>query len=129
MPDTTHIREILDQFRFSSAIDVLLIAAVIFSTLRLLTGTRAMTQVRGALLLLLAAVILGWIFDLTVVNYLVRWSLPALLIGGAIIFQPELRRALDRLGRTGLRGWTDNRRSRSLISTNSRMRWAIRPSL
>ena len=49
MPDTTHLREILAQFGFSSAIDVLLIAAVIFSTLRLLTGTRAMTQLRGAL--------------------------------------------------------------------------------
>ena len=106
MPDFDHLREILGQFGPAAALDVLLIASVIFAALSLVSGTRAMTQVRGALLLLLAAVILGWIFDLTVVNYLVRRSLPALLIGGAIIFQPELRRALDRLGRTGLRGWT-----------------------
>ena len=42
---------------------------------------------------------------LTVINFLVENSVTALVIGGAIIFQPELRRALDRLGRTGVNGW------------------------
>jgi diadenylate cyclase len=105
MPDFAHFRDVLDQFRPSSAVDVLLIAALIFASLRLLTGTRAMTQVRGALMLILLAVVLGRVFGLTVVNWVVSRSLPALIIGAAIIFQPELRRALDTLGRTGLRGW------------------------
>ncbi|MFN0145196.1 MAG: diadenylate cyclase CdaA [Dehalococcoidia bacterium] len=104
MPDFEHFREVVGQFRPASAIDVLIIAVLLFSTLRLLSGTRAMTQVRGALVLVLVAVILGRAFDLTVMNWLVSRSLPALLIGAAIIFQPELRSALDRLGRTGIRG-------------------------
>jgi diadenylate cyclase len=105
MPDFDHFNEILEEFELSSAVDVLLIAVLIYSTLRLFSGTRAMTQFRGALVLIILAVFLGRAFDLTAVNFLVERSLPAILIGAAIIFQPELRRALDRLGRTGLRGW------------------------
>ncbi len=114
MPDFEHLRDILRQFEPSSVIDVLLIAIAIFSMLRVLSGTRAMTQLRGALALVLIAVVLGRMFDLTVVNFLVEHSFTALLIGGAIIFQPELRRALDRLGRGGLQGWA-SRSSRSKV--------------
>lgn len=117
MPDTSHIREILSQFRLSSAMDVLLIAAVIFSTLRLLSGTRAMTQLRGALALLLVFVVLGRLLNLTVINFLVENSFTALLIGAAIVFQPEIRRALDRLGRTGIQGWLTRPRYEEVIDS------------
>src|SRR6266851_2946842 len=105
MPDSEHIREVLGQFRASSAVDVLLLATLIFSVLRVLSGTRAMTRLRGALAVLLVAVFLGRAFNLTVIQFLIANSLPAVVIGAAIVFQPELRRALDRLGRTGLQGW------------------------
>jgi diadenylate cyclase len=125
MPDFDHLGEILSRFTFSSAIDVFLIALLIFSVLRLVSGTRAMTQVRGGLVLILIAVVVGRALDLTTVNYLVDRSLPALLIGAAIIFQPEIRRALDRLGRTGVRGWLSHTdRSEvidSLVQATSRM--------
>jgi diadenylate cyclase len=117
MPDTQHFREILSQFGPTSAIDVLLIAVVIYALLRLLSGTRAMTQLRGALSLLLVFVILGQLLDLTVINFLVANSVTALLIGAAIVFQPELRRALDRLGRTGLRGWFGAARYEDVIDS------------
>jgi diadenylate cyclase len=110
MPDTSHIQEIVRDFRFSSAIDVLLIAVVIFSTLRMLSGTQAMTLLRGALALFLVFVVLGRLFGLTVINFLVENSFTALLVGAAIVFQPEIRRALDRLGRTGLQGWLNHPR-------------------
>ena len=105
MPDIEHIREILNQFGPNAVLDIALIAAAIYGALRLVSGTRASTQARGALVLFLLALTLGRLFNLTVVNYLVRNSLPALLVAGAVIFQPELRRGLDRLGRTGIRGW------------------------
>ncbi|MFN8615793.1 MAG: diadenylate cyclase CdaA [Dehalococcoidia bacterium] len=105
MFDTQHAREILSQFDWTSAIDVLLIATVIYAALRILSGTRAMTQLRGALAFVLIFVVLGRMLDLTVVNFLVQNSVTALLIAAAIIFQPELRRSLDRLGRTGLSGY------------------------
>lgn len=105
MFDTQHAREILSQFGWTSAIDVLLIAALIYAVLRILSGTRAMTQLRGGLALFLLFVVLGRMLDLTVVNFFIKNSVTALVIGAAIIFQPELRRTLDRLGRTGFRGY------------------------
>lgn len=110
MVDFEHVQEVLGQFGLSAAIDVLILAVAIFSVLKLLSGTRAATQLRGALAIIAVAIVLGRLFDLTVVNFLVRNSLPALLIGAAIIFQPELRRGLDRLGRTGLQGWLSRSR-------------------
>lgn len=104
MPDLDHIREVLRQFGPTSVIDVLLIAAVIFASLRLLSGTRAITQLRGALTLIFVAVVVGQVFDLSVVNFIVKNSFTALVIGAAVVFQPEIRRGLDRLGRTGVRG-------------------------
>jgi diadenylate cyclase len=105
MFDLGHVRDVLDQFTFTSAVDVLLIAVLIYAALRLLSGTRAMTQLRGVVALLLVFVVLGRALDLVVINYLVEHSVTALLVGAVIIFQPEIRRALDRLGRTGLSGW------------------------
>lgn len=104
MFETEHFREVLGQFGVTSVIDILLIAVVIFATLRLLSGTRAMTQLRGALGLFLVFIVLGRILDLRVINFFIANSVTALLVGAAIVFQPEIRRALDRLGRTGLRG-------------------------
>ncbi len=105
MPDISHAREILSDFTFSSAVDVLLIALVIYWTVRILSGTQAMTLLRGAVALFLVFVVLGRLFDLQVINFLVDHSFTALLIGAAVVFQPEIRRALDRLGRTGTQGW------------------------
>lgn len=115
MPDLEHAREVLRQFGPTSVIDVLLIAAVIFALLRLLSGTRAITQIRGALSLLLFVILIGRLFDLTVVNFIVENSLGALLVGAAVVFQPEIRRGLDRLGRTGIRGVLDRQESDEVI--------------
>jgi diadenylate cyclase len=105
MTDFDNLREILRQFGPSSVLDILLIAVVIFAAMRLLSGTRAMTQLRGVVFLLLLVVLVARVFDLTVVNFLVENSFLPLVIGGILVFQPELRRALDRLGRTGIQGW------------------------
>ncbi|MGK2965202.1 MAG: diadenylate cyclase CdaA [Tepidiformaceae bacterium] len=120
MPDISHIRELLEQFTWSSAVDVLLIAIVVFSAIRLVSGTRAMTQLRGVLLVLLIAVLFGRIFDLTVVNFLVEQSVTALIVGAAIVFQPEIRRGLDRLGRTGLQGFATRAKWEDVIDAVSR---------
>lgn len=105
MLDTQHIREVLQQFTITSAVDVLLLALLLYAALRLLGGTRAMTQLRGVITLVLLFVVLGRILDLVAINFLIEHSVTALLVGAVIIFQPEIRRALDRLGRTGLSGW------------------------
>ena len=117
MPDFEHFREILDQFRPESIIEVLFIAMVIFLMLRVMSGTRAMTQLRGAVVLLLAAIVLGRLFDLDVINFLIENSFTALLIAALVIFQPEIRRGLDRLGRTNMREWLSRPRYEDVIDS------------
>jgi len=63
--------------------------------LLLVRGTAAMTVLRGVGLVLLGALVLSQVFDLRMINWILRNSVTGLLIGMVIIFQPELRRALD----------------------------------
>jgi diadenylate cyclase len=67
----------------------------------LVQGTKAVQLLRGLLFLVVVALTTTSIFDLTAFRWLIRNSLPALLVAIPVIFQPELRRALERLGRTG----------------------------
>jgi diadenylate cyclase len=74
---------------------------------------------RGAAFLLIAAVVLARIFDLQVLNFIIRNSFIGVLIAVPIIFQPEIRRALERLGRTGLRAWLRRPRYQEAIDAVS----------
>jgi len=84
-----------------SAIDILLVTAVIFSGFLLIRGTRAVQVLRGFAILALMILLLSSIPGLTAFRWLVSQIIPTLLLAIPIIFQPELRRALEQLGRTG----------------------------
>jgi diadenylate cyclase len=99
------LQDILDRFDLTSLLDIILIAAVIYWVLILLKGTAAIVLLRGAAILLVGAVILAQALDLEVLDFVIRNSFIGLLIAIPIIFQPEIRRALERVGRTGLH-WT-----------------------
>jgi diadenylate cyclase len=82
-------------------LDILLVASVFFVILYFLRGTRAVSLLRGIVLLLIVVALLGGIFPLRGFGWLIDRALPALLVAIPVIFQPELRRALERLGRAG----------------------------
>lgn len=105
MFDTTQITDALDRFTYASIIDVLAIAVVIYLSLLLIKGTTAMSLVRGIIIVVIGAVILTQALNLTVLSWLLRNSFPALLIAIPIIFQSEIRRFLERVGRTGRWPW------------------------
>jgi len=95
------LRSNFQQFGPAAALDVIIISLLFFWLLMLLKGTTAMSVMRGVFILLIAAFVLGRAFDLRVLNFLIRNSFTGLLIAVPIIFQPEIRRALERVGRTG----------------------------
>ena len=104
MPDIPVVlRDVIARFGISAAVDILIVSGSIYWMLLLVRGTAAMTVLRGVGLVLLGALVLSQVFDLRMINWILRNSVTGLLIGMVIIFQPELRRALERLGRTGLR--------------------------
>lgn len=82
-------------------LDVAIVTLVIYGFLVLIRGTQADQLVRGALILLLATGALGSWLNLNMLNWLVQNSLPAILVTLPVVFQPELRRMLEQLGRTG----------------------------
>lgn len=93
---------ILSRLNWNSFIDILLVALIFFWMMTLVQGTKAVQLLRGVLFLVVVAITSTTIFDLTAFRWLITNSLPALLVAIPVIFQPELRRALERLGRTGL---------------------------
>jgi len=96
-------RDLLANFRLGSVLDILIVSASVYWVLLLIRGTTAMTVLRGVVVVLGGAFILSRLLDLRVVNWLLRNSVTGLVIALAVVFQPEIRRALERLGRTGLR--------------------------
>lgn len=93
--------EILSHFTLSSALDILLVALIFYGLFYFIQGTRAVQLLRGILLVVLLASLASNLFHLTAFSWLILKSIPALLVAIPVIFQPELRRALERLGRPG----------------------------
>jgi diadenylate cyclase len=91
----------LSRLNFSSVIDILLVALVFYWILTLMQGTQAEQLLRGLLILSVLAAIASSVFEaLTAFSWLIDKALPALLVAIPIVFQPELRRGLERVGRT-----------------------------
>lgn len=93
---------ILSRLDISGVIDIVLVTLVFYWILTLIQGTQAVQLLRGILILSVLAVIAASALNtLTAFSWLINKALPALLVAIPVIFQPELRRALERLGRTG----------------------------
>lgn len=99
---------------FISVIDILLVALVFYWILRLIQGTQAVQLLRGILILsVLVVIAVSALNSLTAFSWLIERAFPALLVAIPVIFQPELRRALERLGRT--RGLLTGPRQSALV--------------
>ena len=92
---------VLQRLTWTDLLDISLVALVIFLILYFLRGTRAVSLLRGIVILAIVLALLGGLFPLRAFGWLVERALPALLVAVPVIFQPELRRALERLGRAG----------------------------
>jgi len=91
----------IQRLNWLSVLDLLLVTAVLFVLLRLVRGTRAVVLLRGMVVLVAVLALLTSLVPLPGFTWLLRTSLPALLIAIPVIFAPEIRRGLERLGRAG----------------------------
>ena len=97
-------QDVLSRIDPIDLLDIFLIALLIYWAFLLLRGTPAIALLRGAAIILIAIVFLARALNLEVLDFVIRNSLTGLIIAVPIIFQPEIRRALERVGRTGI--WT-----------------------
>jgi diadenylate cyclase len=105
---------VLSRVRVSDVVDILLVATVLYLLLQLIKGTQAIQLLRGVIIFVFLAVLLGSLLRLTAFSWLIGNAVPALLVAIPVIFQPELRRALERHGaivvlerNTGLEDYVD----------------------
>jgi diadenylate cyclase len=90
---------IFDRLTWLSLIDLGLVALVFFVILLLVRDTQAMVLLRGVLVIFVLVTLLSTIEVLPAFSTLMNATLPALIIAIPVIFAPEIRRALERLGR------------------------------
>jgi diadenylate cyclase len=92
---------IFQRFDGQGAVDILLVTVIFFGLMYWLRDTQAMVLLRGVVLIVVALVLLTSLADLPAFSWLVRNAIPALLLSIPVVFAPEIRRALERIGRAG----------------------------
>ena len=83
---------------WTTLLDIVLVATIFYCGYRLVRETRALSILYGILILALIY-LLGQYLHLTTLNFLLNSVFTVLLVAIPVVFQPELRAALERLGR------------------------------
>ncbi len=94
-----NIISLLSTFKIADLVDIIIIAILIYGILKLVRDTRAEQLLKGIFLVLLFYA-LASIFSLTMVTSILKVFLDFSVIIIFIIFQPEIRKALEQLGRS-----------------------------
>ena len=97
-----NILYIFQRVNWLSVLDILLVTLIFFAVLYSLRDTQAMVLLRGVIFLVVMLVLFTTLVELPAFSWLVQNSLPAMLLAIPVIFAPEIRRALERLGRSGI---------------------------
>lgn len=95
----TDILWVLQRLNWLAVLDILLVSLVFFLVLLLVRATQAIPLLRGVVVLIVVGILLSSLAQLPTFGLILRTAIPALLVAIPVIFQPELRRALERLGR------------------------------
>ncbi|MFN8622251.1 MAG: diadenylate cyclase CdaA [Chloroflexota bacterium] len=91
-------------FEPTALLDIALTALLIYGLFSLIQGTRAVRLVIGAIVLYLIYVV-AQALELRLLSGIMQTGAVVGLLALVVVFQPELRRALERLGRFGSLGW------------------------
>ena len=92
-----HVHGILATVTFLDVFDILIVAVILYKIYEMLQDTRAITLVKGVLVLLVVTMACN-LLQLHVISWLLQKAVTLLFVALPIVFQPELRRALEHLG-------------------------------
>ena len=91
----------LPAFKFTDVLEILILAFLIYNIIKWIKYTRAWTLFKG-LLVLLAFSVFSAIMQFDVILWIIRNTISVGIIAFVILFQPELRRALEELGKRNI---------------------------
>lgn len=113
----TYLAALLTWRNFINLIDILVIWFLIYELMVLVRGTRAVQLFKGIIIIIVVKLI-SWYIGLTTVSWvmdqIINWGVIAMMV----IFQPEIRRGLEHLGRGTMftRTKTENEEEEALIT-------------
>lgn len=90
-----------DSFGISSFIEILILAFLIYQLIMWIKNTRAWTLFKGIVVVIIFAIV-AYLLKLTTILWIFTKTFNVIVISIFILFQPELRRALEQLGRKNI---------------------------
>ena len=94
----SHAIGLLHTITMLDIVDILVVAFFLNKLYLMLKNTRAASMVKGLLMLLLIMLVSKWL-NLYVINWILEKFMTMVMIALPVVFQPELRRALEQIGR------------------------------
>lgn len=91
------VLDLLRRFSFKDAVDVAIVTLLLYGLIKLVRDTRAGQLVKG-IILLVALYLVSFYGDLMMLNGILRAFLQSTVIMVVILFQPEIRKALEQVG-------------------------------
>lgn len=92
---------IFQRFGWTDFLDIILVTAIFYLLLLLVRDTEALVLLRGVFFIIVLLTLITSVVDLPGFSWLISTVLPALVFAIPVIFAPEIRRALERVGRAG----------------------------
>lgn len=88
-------------FQFKDAVDIIIVAFLIYGVVKLVRETRAGQLVKGLFLLVVLFIISSY-FNLVMVSRVLAYFFQFAFVAILIVFQPEIRKALEQVGRNNV---------------------------
>ena len=92
---------LLQRFGWTDLLDIILVTSIFYTLLIILRDTEALVLLRGVFFIIVFLGLFTSLVDLPAFSWLISTVLPALIFAIPVIFAPEIRRALERVGRAG----------------------------
>ena len=90
--------------RITDIIDILIVSFIIYKALKFIRDTRTIQLLKGIVVLIIVMQV-SYFANMHTVHYILSNAMQLGLIAILIVFQPELRRALEQVGRTSMGQW------------------------
>lgn len=118
------LRSLVNIVEVSDVLDVLVVAFIIYQVINLVKETRAQQLIKGFVVLMVLYIFADWL-GMDTLRFFMQTVLGNIVLAAFIVFQPEIRRALEQVGRSRFSrlGESLNVFSSSQEESGGRMRW------
>ena len=87
----------IPDIQIMDVVEILILAVIVYEIMLWIKNTKAWMLLRG-IIMLGVFILVAWIFQMHTILFLAAQSINVLAIAAVVVFQPELRRALEKLG-------------------------------